>query len=94
MLRIMRKYGRKNFEFGQSYVRFKVPYNWDGTNNGTNNGTENVLENVLETSLSLSQKLSVTDRTIRRNLVVLQQYGYIRHDGPDKGGRWLILKKI
>lgn len=65
MLRIMRKYGRENFEFGQSYVRFKVPYNWDGTNNGTNNGTENVLDD--------SEELTERQRLILRQLVSTSQ---------------------
>ena len=55
---------------------------------------ENVLENVLETSLSLAEVFDVNERTIRRDLFVLQQQGYIRHDGPDKGGRWIVLKKV
>ena len=55
---------------------------------------ENVLENVLETSLSLAEVFDVNERTIRRDLFVLQQQGYIRHDGSDKGGRWIVLKKV
>ena len=47
---------------------------------------ENVLENVLETSASLAKYFKVDARTIRRDLSVLQTKGFIRHDGPDKGG--------
>ena len=28
---------------------------------------------------------------IRRDLSDLQTRGIIRHDGPDKGGRWIIM---
>ena len=58
---------------------------------GELNVLENVLENVKETSLSLGNKLGVDARTIRRDLAVLQSLGYLRHIGPDKGGRWQIL---
>ena len=51
----------------------------------------NVLENVLETSDSLAAYFGVNARTIRRDLSDLQTRGIIRHDGPDKGGRWIIM---
>ena len=55
-------------------------------------GQMNVLENVLETSASLATHFKVDVRTIRRNLSVLQTKGFIRHDEPDKGGRWVVIK--
>ena len=55
-------------------------------------GQMNVLENVLETSASLATHFKVDARTIRRDLSVLQTKGFIRHDGPDKGGRWFVIK--
>jgi len=48
--------------------------------------------NVQETSASLATHFKVDVRTIRRDLSVLQTKGFIRHDGPDKGGRWVIIK--
>ena len=56
------------------------------------NALENVLENVLETSASLAAYFGVDARTIRRDLSALQAKDVIRHDGPDKGGRWLVKK--
>lgn len=53
-------------------------------------GQMNVLENVLETSASLATHFKVDARTIRRDLSVLQTKGFIRHDGPDKGGAGLL----
>ena len=47
---------------------------------------------VLETSASLAKYFKVDARTIRRDLSVLQTKGLIRHDGPDKGGRWVVIK--
>lgn len=57
-------------------------------------GQWNVLENVLETSATLATLLGVDARTIRRDLNTLQSKGVIRRDGPDRGGRRVILKKI
>ena len=54
-------------------------------------GQWNVLENVLETSATLAVFFGVSERTIRRDLSALQSKGVIRHDGSDKGGRWIIL---
>ena len=55
-------------------------------------GQINVLDNVLETSASLATHFKVDARTIRRDLSVLQTKGFIRHDEPDKGGRWVVIK--
>lgn len=51
MNRIMRIYGRENFEFGGNYIRMIVPYKWKENENimnaesmdGTVNGTANIL---------------------------------------------------
>ena len=56
------------------------------------NVLDSVLENVLETSASLAWHFKVDVRTIRRDLSVLQTKGFIRHDEPDKGGRWVVIK--
>lgn len=131
MNRIMRIYGRENFEFGGNYIRMIVPYNWipeegeaeDG--NVVGNVVENVLdnysklnerqrnvlkrlmetgqkhviendedvvENVVENSDTLAQVLGVSPRTVQRDLAALQELGLIRHDGPDKGGHWVVLQ--
>ena len=55
-------------------------------------GQMNVLKNALETSASLATHFKVDVRTIRRDLSVLQTKGFIRHDGPDKGGRRVDIK--
>lgn len=55
-------------------------------------GQMNVLKNALETSASLATHFKVDARTIRRDLNVLQTKGFIRHDGPDKGGRRVDIK--
>ena len=53
-------------------------------------GQMNVLKNALETSASLATHFKVGARTIRRDLSVLKTKGFIRHDGPDKGGAGLL----
>jgi len=40
----------------------------------------------------MSLVLSLAERTIRRDLSVLQTKGFILHDGLDKGGRWVVVK--
>ena len=60
---------------------------------GEINVLENVLENVMENSVSLANYFDVSERTIRRDLQVLQKHGYIRHIGPDKGGKWQVINK-
>ena len=54
-------------------------------------GKLNALGNVLETSASLASYLGVNERTIRRDLQVLQKQGIIRRVGPDKGGHWEVI---
>jgi len=56
------------------------------------NVLDSVLENVLETSASLAWHFKVDARTIRRDLSVLQTKGFNRHDGSDKGRRWVVVK--
>ena len=54
MNRIMRIYGRDNFEFGDNYVRMIVPYNWIPEEGAADNG--NVLENIPENNIQLSER--------------------------------------
>ena len=55
-------------------------------------GQMSVLDNVLETSASLAWHFKVDARTICCDLSVLQTKVFIRHDGPDKGRRWVAVK--
>ena len=59
---------------------------------GEKNVLENVLENIIETSGTLAVFFNVNERTIRRDLNVLQSKGIIRHVGPDKGGHWEVIE--
>ena len=52
------------------------------------------IENVVETSATLAKKLTVTPRTIQRDLEALQRLGIISHKGSDKGGYWEVNAKL
>ncbi len=54
---------------------------------------KNVVEDVVETSATLSKKLSVTPRTIQRDLDALQRLGVIYRVGSDKDGHWEVDAK-
>ena len=53
------------------------------TGDDTNNDTK--------TTSSIAIKLGVSSRTIKRDLKVLQDLGYIEHCGPARGGYWNVL---
>ena len=50
-------------------------------------------ENPFVTAKEMSVTMSVTKRTIERNLSVLQKAGIIRHEGRVNAGVWVILEK-
>ena len=49
-------------------------------------------ENPFVTAKEMSVTMSVTKRTIERNLSVLQKAGIIRHEGRVNAGVWVILE--
>jgi ATP-dependent DNA helicase RecG len=42
---------------------------------------------------SIAQTVSVTTRTVERNLKTLQSRSLLRRVGPDKGGHWEVVEK-
>lgn len=50
------------------------------------------LDHDPETMSSLAQKLGISDSTVKRELKVLVKTGWIKHFGPDRAGRWLVIK--
>ena len=52
-----------------------------------------IRENPFITAVQLSEKLSVTDRTIERDLAKLQTVKLLIREGADNGGRWIIIDK-
>lgn len=54
---------------------------------------EMIRMNVHITRIQLSTKLKVNEKTVRRDLEVLQTEGYIKREGGRKEGFWSILKE-
>ncbi|MBQ9427733.1 MAG: winged helix-turn-helix transcriptional regulator [Paludibacteraceae bacterium] len=106
MQRIMRKYTKDNFEFGDNYIRMVVPYNWVDvqekvTGKATGKVTEKTSDKILRLitanpSITISRMmvaLSMSDSGIRKVLRNLQAQGAIRRVGSDKTGHWEIIEK-
>ena len=49
--------------------------------------------NPFVTAKQMSETLSVTLRTIERDLSVMQKANIIRHEGSNKTGVWVVLEK-
>ena len=109
MNRIMRIYGRENFEFGGNYIRMIVPYAWKEKDNIVNadlmDGTVNILVEKEKELLkmiaeypnySYEQYAELTQssrRTIARMLKHLQELNVVIRVGPDKGGHWEVVEE-
>lgn len=52
-----------------------------------------IKSNPCVTVKQMSETLSVTSRTIERDLASMQKAGIVRHEGSDKTGIWVILEK-
>ena len=42
----------------------------------------------------MSETLSVSQRTIERDLSALQKIGVLRHEGKDNDGKWVIMPQL
>ena len=52
-----------------------------------------VKENPAITGKQMSETLSVSQRTIERDLSALQKKGILKHEGKDNDGMWIIKIK-
>ncbi len=52
-----------------------------------------IKENAHASANEMSEVLSVTQRTIERDLAAMQKQGIIIREGNVKSGRWVILQK-
>ena len=52
--------------------------------------TVNVTVNATENATSLALKNKVSERTIKRDLSMLQKLGIIKREGSDKTGNWIV----
>lgn len=55
--------------------------------------TDDDTKNDTKTTSALAAKLGVSIITIKRDLKVLQDIGFIEHCGPSRGGYWKVLKR-
>ena len=53
-----------------------------------------VIDDVVETANSIANKIKLSSRTIQRDLTRLKDLNVIKHEGPDNGGEWVILKEL
>ena len=53
-----------------------------------------IKDNVSITRKQLAQRLGISDSTIKRELAVLKNKGYLNHDGGKTYGKWIVLKEI
>lgn len=53
-----------------------------------------IKSNPYITSKQMSETLSVTQRTVERDLTIMQKAGIIRHEGSTKAGIWVVLEKV
>lgn len=51
-----------------------------------------IKESPTITGKQMSQILSVSQRTIERDLSALQKKGVLKREGKDNGGKWTVLK--
>lgn len=55
---------------------------------------QRVIISIIQSNPAVSAKqMSVTSRTIERDLSVMQKAGIIRHEGKDNAGVWVVLEK-
>ena len=55
---------------------------------------KSVVDGVVETASSIASKIKLSPRTIQRELTRLKDMNVIKHEGPDNGGHWIILKEL
>lgn len=55
----------------------------------------NILKLIMEsptiTAKQMSETLSVTSRTIERDLAIMKEKGVLRRDGKDNDGIWMVI---
>ena len=51
-----------------------------------------IKENPYITGKEMSETLSVTQRTVERDLATLQKIGILRHEGKVNAGKWVVMK--
>lgn len=50
-----------------------------------------IKESPIITGRQMSETLSVSQRTIERDLSAMQKFGILKHEGKDNDGKWVII---
>lgn len=86
-------------EAGGFWVTFafaQPPNHEEATGSVSEKTSEKILQAILEndeiTIADLAELVEVTTRSVERNIRKLQEEKKLRRIGPDKGGRWEVLK--
>ena len=103
MPRILESYGRECFTFMEHFIRFTVSFKRNVTDNVTDNVTEETISQrqrkILEmmkldiriSSSELAERLSVTQRTIKRDIETLKRNHLIKRMGNERTGYWVVI---
>ena len=103
--RILNKYDKDVFRFSPNFLKVNFPIENVGENVGENvakkmiklNNTQKSIIGFITidkytTQLEMSEKLSVTVRTIERNMKKLQEANILIRVGSDSSGYWKLIK--
>ncbi len=97
-------YGKDAYVFSDFFIDVVIPFNTKGFNKTTRKTDKKQPENIrtrivelLSVNGKISRKdlallLDVTEGSVRHHLKKLQEELIIKHNGPDKGGYWEVLK--
>ena len=77
--------------FGHSEQLIYDTLKTDVRDNVIENVIDNVIDNTPVTIGSLAKKMSVSVRTICRDLDKMKSLGIVKREGGDYGGRWVII---
>lgn len=89
--RILQFYGRECFKFSDNYTRMSFPVE-NVTEKRSIQIIDLMLKNPLVTTEQIAKVLSVSKRTIIRDVDKLKDKGQIEYIGSAKGGYWKVIK--
>ena len=105
---IVSTYGKDVFEITDSYIKCRIPFNKEilklrkipsgkaGKSIGLNKTEKNIIRLIIKnpdsTAEEMAGDISVSKRTVERNLSALQEKGMIERIGSRRGGKWTVIK--
>lgn len=94
-----------NCPASEKYINLAKELNVDGVNEKVNDGVNDkvnetqqriisaISDNPAITQSKLAQMIGISIVHINKNMQKLQNAGFIKRVGPDKGGHWEIIKQ-